>query len=77
MSTNAREDQGQEPGHTGGPSDGADHHRDRRGSECLQRRGRGAARIKGAAVTMRDHVVSAATAVDEQSTVTREMSSNM
>jgi methyl-accepting chemotaxis protein len=34
-------------------------------------------RIKGAVVTMRDHVVSAATAVEEQSTVTREMSSNM
>jgi methyl-accepting chemotaxis protein len=34
-------------------------------------------RIKGAIATMRDHVVSAATAVEEQSAVTREMSSNM
>jgi methyl-accepting chemotaxis protein len=34
-------------------------------------------RIKGAVATMRDHVVSAATAVEEQSVVTREMSSNM
>ena len=34
-------------------------------------------RIKGAVVTMRDHVVSAATAVEEQSIVTLEMSSNL
>jgi len=34
-------------------------------------------RIKGSVATMRDHVVSAATAVEEQSAVTREMSSNM
>jgi methyl-accepting chemotaxis protein len=34
-------------------------------------------RIKGAVAGMRDHVISAATAVEEQSAVTREMSSNM
>jgi methyl-accepting chemotaxis protein len=34
-------------------------------------------RIKDAVATMRDHVVSAATAVEEQSVVTREVSSNM
>jgi methyl-accepting chemotaxis protein len=31
----------------------------------------------GAVASMRDHVVSAATAVEEQSVVTREMSANM